>query len=263
MKINLNENYQINADAIMKDVLKHIDDIFSIKGLEIYFGEYITESFEAHMKSENSIVVTYLGKDIIVPLRENIRKLSRDLLARYVMQGFAKLYLNKTESKDMNKKNTIRLTESELKNIITESVKRILRENNTINEISSDLLFRAAEKAGRDMHRNWNDSEIRTKRDKQEDRFFKAAIEKDRKERNSICPRVPESELKNMPKGTYVVMDGTGRDYYGSFTSHYSGYAGTKEQCEAYITKYYDKDANWEYLPSILPLETYLKNHIR
>ena len=30
----------------------------------------------------------------------------------------------------MNKKNTIRLTESELKKVITESVKRILKENN-------------------------------------------------------------------------------------------------------------------------------------
>jgi hypothetical protein len=69
-------------------------------------------------------------------------------------------------------KRTVRLTESELKNIITESVKRILRENNTINEISSGLLARAAEKAGRDMHQNWNDSEIRTKRGKQQDKFF-------------------------------------------------------------------------------------------
>lgn len=37
---------------------------------------------------------------------------------------------DKNESKNMNKKNTIRLTESDLKRIITESVKRVLRENN-------------------------------------------------------------------------------------------------------------------------------------
>lgn len=162
----------------------------------------------------------------------------------------------------MNKQ-VIRITEYELKRIVNESVKRILRENNTINEISSNLLVRAAEKAGRDMYHNWNDSKIRTKRSKQQNKFLKAAAAKASEERNSICPRVPESELKNMPKGTYVVMDGTGRNYYGFFTSRYSGYAGTKEQCDAYIDKYYDKNANWEYLPSILPLETYLKNYIR
>lgn len=40
---------------------------------------------------------------------------------------------DKNESKNMNRKNTIRLTESELKNIITESVKSILTEA-TVNE---------------------------------------------------------------------------------------------------------------------------------
>lgn len=37
---------------------------------------------------------------------------------------------NKNENKNMSKKNTIRLTESELKKVITESVKRVLREGN-------------------------------------------------------------------------------------------------------------------------------------
>ena len=78
---------------------------------------------------------------------------------------------DKNESKNMNRKNTIRLTESELKRIITESVKRVLREGNIINEISSDLAFRASDKAHKDMQQNWNDSEIRTKRGRQSDRF--------------------------------------------------------------------------------------------
>ena len=37
--------------------------------------------------------------------------------------------INKNETKNMSKKNTIRLTESDLKRIISESVKKILREN--------------------------------------------------------------------------------------------------------------------------------------
>ena len=113
------------------------------------------------------------------------------------------------------------------------------------------------------MQQNWNDSEIRTKRGRQSDRFSRYGLEKDHEERISVCPQVPESELKNMPKGTYVIMDGTGRDYYGNFTSRYSGYAGTEEQCQAYVDKYYDKGANWEYLPSIVPVETYLERYRR
>ena len=41
---------------------------------------------------------------------------------------------DKNESKNMNRKNTIRLTESDLKNIITESVKNILMEHEWYNE---------------------------------------------------------------------------------------------------------------------------------
>lgn len=40
----------------------------------------------------------------------------------------------------MNKKNTIRLTESDLKRIITESVKRVLRENNESFDFRKELL---------------------------------------------------------------------------------------------------------------------------
>ena len=44
---------------------------------------------------------------------------------------------DKNESKNMNRKNTIRLTESELKKVITESVKNILKENDIENRVTS------------------------------------------------------------------------------------------------------------------------------
>lgn len=44
---------------------------------------------------------------------------------------------DKNESKNMNRKNTIRLTESDLKKVISESVKRVLKENDIENRISS------------------------------------------------------------------------------------------------------------------------------
>ena len=47
---------------------------------------------------------------------------------------------NKNETKNMNRKNTIRLTESELKKVITESVKKILKENNESFDFRKELL---------------------------------------------------------------------------------------------------------------------------
>lgn len=63
-----------------------------------------------------------------------------------------------------------------------------------------------------------------------------------------------------MPEDTYVIMNGDGRDAVSAnFRTSYSGRAGTKEQCE----EYYDKGANWEYLPEIVPLEEYLNSKHR
>ena len=44
------------------------------------------------------------------------------------------IFIDNTNVKNMNRKNTIRLTESELKNIVIESVKKILNET-TVNDI--------------------------------------------------------------------------------------------------------------------------------
>ena len=64
-----------------------------------------------------------------------------------------------------------------------------------------------------------------------------------------------------MPKDTYVIVDGSGRDFYGNFTYRYSGHAGTKEQCIAFVNKYYDKDADWEFRPNVVSLESYFQNY--
>lgn len=161
----------------------------------------------------------------------------------------------------MNKK-LIRLTESDLHRIVKESVNRVLFEAN-INELSSQLLRRASEKAFNDEKMNWNDSKIRTKRGRQWQKFGRAAYDIEAKEKESICPFIPESKLKDMPKDTYVIIEGAGRDYYGEFIYRYSGHAGTKEQCIAFVNKYYDKSADWEFLPRIVTLEDYFKIYAR
>ena len=72
---------------------------------------------------------------------------------------------NKTNincSKNMNKKNTIRLTESDLKIVISESVKKV------VNEISIDTLQKAAHKASERLHSDAYDSdEEKSRRTKQ------------------------------------------------------------------------------------------------
>lgn len=130
-----------------------------------------------------------------------------------------------------------------------------------INEISSNLYNRAADKAFKDMMQNYNHYPTKNKRERQWKNFIDQARIRGDEEKNSVCPSVDERDLPNMPAGTYVVMDGDGRDAISAnFRTRYSGHAGTKEQCEEYVDRFYDKSANWEYLPEIVPLEQYLKN---
>lgn len=151
-------------------------------------------------------------------------------------------------------KNTIKINEGQLAQIVAESVKRVL------SEISTNLIDRAADAAHKDMMRNWGDLKVMDKRKKQWRNFRDESTKRYTEEKNSVCPYVPESELKNMPSDTFVVMDGNGRDAIdASFTYRYSGHAGTEEQCREYVDKFYDKGANWEYLPTIMTIEEYSK----
>lgn len=112
--------------------------------------------------------------------------------------------------------------------------------------------------------RNFGDSKIRNKRDRQWRKFTDEYGKLDSEERDSICPHVDEADLVNMPEDTYVVMNGDGRDAVSAnFRTSYSGRAGTKEQCEEYVKRFYDMGANWEYLPEIVPLEDYLNSKRR
>ncbi len=151
------------------------------------------------------------------------------------------------------KKNVIKLNEAQLQRIVSESVKRVL------NEISIGTVRNARDAAFDDMKQNWNNSKIRTKREGQWKKFSNAAIDMERDEKNSVCPEVPASELYNMPPETCVVMDGAGRDAYSNFIYRYSGHAGTKEQCEEFINRFYDKGADWEFMPEIFTLEEYIR----
>ena len=131
-------------------------------------------------------------------------------------------------------------------------------ENKSI--ITNALLRKAMEKAHYErMHSN-NCAFIR-KRDRQYKLFSEELTESEEQAANNVCPRVPRAELKNMPSDTYVIMDGTGRDFYANFTHLYSGRAGTKEQCLDFVNRYYDKNADWEFLPTVVSIEEYFKNY--
>ena len=177
-------------------------------------------------------------------------------------------------------KQVTRLNEAQLHKVIEEATIRILRENKCnegwiknmfgatavteerLNEVTSDVLRRAADKAHYDRTHT-NSYGLKRKRDRQYKDFSDELYKRELKGKDGVCPYVPESELKNLPKDTYVLMSGDGRDYYGNLTYSYSGRAGTKEQCTAFANTYYDKDANWEFLPKIVSLEEYFKYYAR
>ena len=152
------------------------------------------------------------------------------------------------------------LTKEDLAEMVNKSV-RFIAERINLNEISKGLLDRAREAAHKDMMRNFGDSKIRQKRERQWKKFGDEYRRMNGEEKDSICPQVDEMDLVNMPEDTYVIMNGDGRDAVNAnFRSSYSGRAGTKEQCEEYVKKFYDSGANWEYLPEILPLKDFLRN---
>ena len=151
------------------------------------------------------------------------------------------------------------LTKEDLAEMVNKSV-RLIAEKINLNEISKGLLDRAREAAHKDMMRNFGDSKTRQKRERQWKKFGDEYRKMDTEEKDSICPQVDERDLVNMPEDTYVIMNGDGRDAVtANFRSSYSGRAGTKEQCEEYVKRFYDSGANWEYLPDIVPLKDYLR----
>lgn len=155
------------------------------------------------------------------------------------------------------------LTKEDLAEMVNRSV-RLIAERINMNEISKGLIDRAREAAHKDMMRNFGDSKTRQKRDRQWRKFGDEYRKMDSQEKDSICPQVDERDLVNMPEDTYVIMNGDGRDAVSAnFRTSYSGRAGTKEQCEEYVKRFYDMGANWEYLPEIVPLEEYLNSKHR
>ena len=159
--------------------------------------------------------------------------------------------------------NKMNLTKEDLAEMVNKSV-RLIAERINLNEISKGLLDRAREAAHKDMMQNFGDYKTRQKRERQWNKFTDEYGRLDSEERDSICPHVDEADLVNMPEDTYVVMNGDGRDAVNAnFRTSYSGRAGTKEQCEEYVKRFYDKGTNWEYLPEIVPLEEYLNSKHR
>lgn len=118
----------MNAKDILKQVESEIFNLRNLGEIEIYFGEYINDFFNVYLSDINEIEVEYSGKHIKVTLPSSVNDMKDNLLSRYIMQGFSKLYLNINESKNMKKK-LVKLTESDLHRIIKESVKNVLKES--------------------------------------------------------------------------------------------------------------------------------------
>ena len=149
-------------------------------------------------------------------------------------------------------KNIMKINESQLRKIIKESVNTVLK------EISTNLLRQAANKAVDDIEyfRDTNNDELEDKRWRQHAVFSDELRKRDREEKNAVCPYVPESELKNLPKDTYLVIIPVSRYVQTNiFILKYSGHADTKEQCEEFIDKYYSVVVKILYLCVIFRLK--------
>lgn len=116
----------MEAKHILRQVEGCIFDLLNSGETEVVFGERLGESFNVYVKDGNTVEVSYGGNSVKVSLPSAINRIKENLLARYIMQGFARIYLNKNESKNMNRK--IRITEGALRKIVNESVKKVLKE---------------------------------------------------------------------------------------------------------------------------------------
>ena len=119
----------MNANEIYNNVLNSIFDLNYKFEMEIIFGTNIGESFKAWYSGENEVSVEYLGKTNKVQLPKSIDTISDELLSKYIMKGFAELYLNKIPNNNMN--------ESKLSKIISESIKKVLKESKEQNDLGN------------------------------------------------------------------------------------------------------------------------------
>ena len=85
----------ISADKIYQDVLEEIEILINLGEIEVIFGEMIGQSFKVGVSEENAIDVTYNGITNRVELPKPINKLKNDIIAKYIMKGFAEIYLKR------------------------------------------------------------------------------------------------------------------------------------------------------------------------
>lgn len=82
----------MNANEIFNDVKNGVFDLLETGEMEIIFGEYISDKFNAYLKTENEIEVVYNGNTTSIECN-NLN--NTEYVARLIMHCFAKLYLNR------------------------------------------------------------------------------------------------------------------------------------------------------------------------
>ena len=119
----------LTAKEIYNDVKMHIFDLMRKGEMDIVFGDYIHQVFNVYLKGEHTVEVEYFGDSV----RESFKDINNeDVLARAIMRGFARLYLNKdkkNEGKMHNRgKRKIAIREGEFNKVITSAVMEALNE---------------------------------------------------------------------------------------------------------------------------------------
>lgn len=91
----INETYEITDVPIYNDVLNEIETLLDTGEMEVIFGEMINQVFTASVIAEDAIEIETMGKTTIVQLPKTINELSNEVIAKFIMKGFAELHLNK------------------------------------------------------------------------------------------------------------------------------------------------------------------------
>lgn len=120
--------------AVAEELGIDVDDILG----EEPYGEFFIYEDEDGIEHEDCVISIWTPQEFMVKMKQ-CKQLANNIMTN--------------ESKDMSGKNTIRLTESELKNMIIESVTKILKENcNDIENQFSDWALNGSKTS----HRGFN-----------------------------------------------------------------------------------------------------------
>lgn len=82
----------MNANELFEQLKGDVFELLDKGEMTVVFGEYITDTFNVYITSENELEVEYKGRSLRILCNDFE---NTEYVARLIMHCFAKLYLNK------------------------------------------------------------------------------------------------------------------------------------------------------------------------